>query len=118
MDYLENNHHNYIFQTPLPLLTTETSWLGGRTLKVIVVVIVVVVIFIVINLINLSSMFNQHRNQSYRHHHQHYPPHCHHCDCQIRSKDEQGRSPVRGGGRGSLTAPNSRKTSAVRRFSL
>ena len=31
---------------------------------------------------------------------------------QIRSKDES-RSPVRGGGRGSLTAPSSRKTSAV-----
>ena len=35
-------HHDYPVnppQTPLPLLTTETSWLGGRTLKVIVIVI-------------------------------------------------------------------------------
>ena len=55
--FLDNN------KTPLPLLTSETSWLGGRTLK-------------------------------------------------IRGKDES-RSPVRGGGRGSITAPTSRKTSAV-----
>jgi len=54
--FLDNN------KTPLPLLTSETSWLGGRTLK-------------------------------------------------IRGKDES-RSPVRGGGRGSITAPTSRKTSA------
>ena len=60
--FLDNN------KTPLPLLTSETSWLGGRTLK-------------------------------------------------IRGKDES-RSPVRGGGRGSITAPTSRKTSAVSSFKI
>ena len=41
-------------QTPLPLLTTETSWLGGRTLKVIVKIVAVIVINTILFLISIA----------------------------------------------------------------
>ena len=74
--FLDNN------KTPLPLLTSETSWLGGRTLK-----------------IRGEAEKLKIKNPSMS-----YKP----------SGKDESRSPVRGGGRGSITAPTSRKTSAVR----
>ena len=78
--FLDNN------KTPHPLLTSETSWLGGRTLKIRG---------------EPENLIIKKRPMTSK----------------LTGKDES-RSPVRGGGRGSITAPTSRKTSAVRNVQL